>query len=170
MVAHDQGDGSGSGSDGDVAEDRALVVVGPDDLDYVRALAGEQGLDVEVVEQEGFLPGVELLVVLAGAAGAVAFVLSALDRRKGGQVFDLRPGATRLAYRTPDVVYGLVVVIGVDGTVKVEVHQPKDMFASVIEAVQKVIADIASPVAEALAEAVRNVVGDAAEVEVVAAD
>ena len=44
------------------------------------------------------------------------------------------------------------------------------MFASVIEAVQKVIADIASPVAEALAEAVRKVVGDAAEVEVVAAD
>jgi hypothetical protein len=70
-----------------------------------------------------------------------------------------------MAYRTPDVIYGLVVIIGVDVSLTLEVKEPETMFATVAEAVQKVVIELAKDSVNAIADAVRKAVGDAAKVQ-----
>jgi hypothetical protein len=143
----------------------ATIVVDPADIDDVRKLAMDNNAEVEVVDQEGFT-GFEVLLVIIGANAAVDKVLDEIDRRKGGQVFDLRPGAPRLAYRTTDVMYGFVAIIGADGSVNVEVKEPKARFSNDIELVRKLISnDVTTPIRE-LGAKLREQLGDAATVVV----
>jgi hypothetical protein len=119
----------------------ATIVVDPADIDDVRKLAMDNN-------------------------AAVDKVLDEIDRRKGGQVFDLRPGAPRLAYRTTDVMYGFVAIIGADGSVNVEVKEPKARFSNDIELVRKLISnDVTTPIRE-LGAKLRKQLGDAATVVV----
>lgn len=143
----------------------ATVVVDPADVEKVKKLAAEHNVGLEVIEQEG-LTGFEVLLVIYGPPAAVAFVIDLIEHRKGGQVFDLRPGATRIAYRTPDVMYGLVVIIGVDGSVKVEVKEPKMMFAQVATAVHTVIGDCTKSPLSVVARELGKRIGDAATINV----
>jgi RNA binding exosome subunit len=67
-----------------------------------------------------------------------------LEQRKGGQVIDLRPGAPKAFYRTPDVVYGTVVIVTVDGkvtveVVTVEVREPEGMFGKVVSTLPQLL-------------------------------
>jgi hypothetical protein len=142
----------------------ATAVIDPADLDEVRKLAVDNDTQLEIIEQEGFT-GLEVLAVISGTVSAVAFVMDAIDRRKGGQIFDLRPGAARLAYRTPDVMYGLVAIIRVDGSLKLEVKEPKTMFANVIAAVQKTLVGGANIPLKDLGSALHEQLGDAATVD-----
>ena len=129
-----------SASDGEKRE--VMVVVDPADFEEVKRLAADNGVDVEEIQQEDFT-GVEILLVIFGVGSAVALTIDAIERLKGGQVIDMRPGAVRMAYRTRDLMYGLVIIIGVDGSLTLEVKEPTTMFATVVEAVQKVVVELA---------------------------
>ncbi|MFF6954693.1 hypothetical protein ACFZAD_39595 [Streptomyces iakyrus] len=78
-------------------------------------------------------------LILLGTATAVGAVQHALEQRKGGQVIDLRPGASKALYRTADVVYGTVVIIAEDGSVTVEVKEPDGMFGKVMSTLPQLV-------------------------------
>jgi hypothetical protein len=135
---------------------QAIVVLDPSQVPAARTLAAAHGVEVEQVPRRGIEPVVTVTLVLTGAAIAVATVLAILDQRKGGQVVDLRPGAPKAFYRTPDVVYGTVVIVTADGRVTVEVHEPDGMFGKVVAALPELLsagggsaAEIARVVVEA---------------------
>ncbi|MFE1883616.1 hypothetical protein [Streptomyces diastatochromogenes] len=114
------------------AQTQALVVLDPAHVPAARELAAAHGVELHEVPRRGVEPVTTVTLVLMGAATAVGALQHALEQRKGGQVIDLRPGAPRTLYRTPDVVYGTVVVLAADGTVTVEVKEPDGMFGKVI--------------------------------------
>jgi hypothetical protein len=134
------------------------------DLDEIRELAASHGVQVEEIAQPGFEPVTTITLILIGGSLAVASVMAIIERRKGGQVIDLRPGAPKVLYRDKDVVYGLVIILAQDGTVRVEVKQPKELFAQVVEALCKTLLGLASPTVDAVAGAARAVVGGDASV------
>lgn len=110
-----------------------VLILDEQDLDYLQKIAIEHDVTLTELPRRALEPIATVSVALAGAGFAVATVLHLMERRKGGQVIDLRPTATRLMYRSSDVLYGLVVLIALDGTVTVEVHEPKGMFGPVNE-------------------------------------
>ncbi|MGY1638200.1 hypothetical protein ACI78V_16265 [Geodermatophilus sp. SYSU D00742] len=112
-----------------------IVVVRPDEVDTLLDLARQHDVAVERIPGRGFEPVTMLTFSIIGTTMAVATLVYLLDRRKGGQIVDLRPGAARMIYRTTDVAYGLVVMIAVDGSLKIEVREPKGMFGQVSEIV-----------------------------------
>ncbi|MGW2741774.1 hypothetical protein [Streptomyces sp. NPDC001450] len=121
------------------AQTQALVVLDPADLPAARELAAAHGVELQEVPRRGIEPVTTATLVLMGAATAVGALQHALEQRKGGQVIDLRPGAPRAVYRTPDVVYGTVVVLAADGSVTVEVKEPDGMFGKVISALPNLL-------------------------------
>jgi hypothetical protein len=160
-------DGSADSCETQPAETtESLVVVDPATVDYVKSIAAEHGVTVEVIEQDGFTGIEEVMLVIAGVSLSVAFVNDLIDRQKGGQVFDLRPGALRLAYRSTNVQYGLVMIIAIDGKVTVEVKQPKTMFAEVTASLQEIILGMVKVSASALLDAARKALGNAATVSI----
>jgi hypothetical protein len=112
-----------------------IVAVRPDEVDTLLDLARQHDVAVERIPGRGFEPVTMLTFSIVGTTVAVSTLVYLLDRRKGGQVVDLRPGAARMIYRTTDVAYGLVVMIAVDGSLKIEVREPKGMFGQVCELV-----------------------------------
>jgi hypothetical protein len=102
-------------------------------------------------------------LVLVGTAAAVGAVLHVLEQRKGGQVIDLRPGAPKAFYRTADVVYGLVVIVAVDGKVTVEIKEPDGMFGKVISTLPQLLSGGDS--AEQVAQVVTKTYGSDVEIE-----
>jgi hypothetical protein len=118
------------------------------DLSHVpaaRRLAAAHGVEVEQVPYRGIEPVTTVTLVLAGTTAAVGVVLHVLEQRKGGQVIDLRPGTPKALYRTPDVVYGTVVIVAVDGKVTVEVKEPDGMLGKVISALPQLLSNGARP-------------------------
>jgi hypothetical protein len=143
-----------------------LVVVDRADADLVRATAADHGVRAEELPTRGLEPVTTVTFALLGAAAAVATVVGLLERHKGGQVIDLRPGAPRAFYRSRDVVYGLVVLIAADGRVLVEVKEPTDTFATAIQALQRVAVGVGSAGSAAVGAAVRAELGATATVTV----
>ncbi|MGK8491259.1 hypothetical protein [Nocardia asiatica] len=115
------------------------VVLDPWDVPSARAVAAAHGVEVRELPRRGIEPVTTVTLLLIGAAAAVGAVLHILEQRKGGQVIDLRPGSPKAFYRTPDVVYGTVVVITVDGKVTVEVREPEGMFGKVISTLPQLL-------------------------------
>lgn len=146
--------------------ERQVLVVDRADADLVRSTSAEHGVAVEEIPTLGLEPVTTVTFSLLGAAAAVAAVVGLLERHKGGQVIDLRPGAPRAFYRTRDVVYGLVVVVAADGRVLVEVKEPTDMFGAAIEALQRVATGVGSAGVSAVAAAAKDELGSAATVTV----
>lgn len=120
-------------------EQESVVVLESSQVAAARTLAADHHVEVEDVPRLGFEPVTTVTLLLIGTATAVSAVLHILEQRKGGQVIDLRPGAPKAFYRTPDVVYGIVVVITRDGTVTVEVKEPDGMFGKVIATLPKLV-------------------------------
>ena len=131
-----------------------VVVVDPGDVDYLREVASENAVEATPLPQAGFEPITTLTFALMGSAFAVATVLYLVDRRKGGQVIDLRPGATKSIYRSTEVVYGLVVIIALDGSVRIEVREPKGMFGAVNELVVGLVGELGGKDVKAVAQVV----------------
>lgn len=129
-----------------------------------RMLAAEHGIEVEQVPRLGIEPVTTVTLVLLGAATAVGAVLHILEQRKGGQVIDLRPGAPKAFYRTPDVVYGTVIIVAVDGKVDVEVREPEGMFGKVISTLPELLAGGGDSI-EQVAQSVTDRFGRAVEIE-----
>src|SRR4051794_1663536 len=122
---------------------RKEIEVSAEELELLREEAQRQpGAEIEVVEEpEGIAP-LLIVAVIGGAAfvgGAVDYIL---DRRQGGMVIDLREAAKKREYRSKEVRYGLVVIYAADGTVKVEVHEPKGFFGQVVDSVLEALKGI----------------------------
>ena len=145
---------------------QSIVVLDPAQVPAARTLAAAHGVEVAQVPRRGIEPVVTVTLVLTGAAIAVATVLAILDQRKGGQVVDLRPGAPKAFYRTPDVVYGTVVIVTADGRVTVEVREPEGMFGKVVAALPELLSAAGGSATE-IAHAVAETFGSAVKVEAV---
>ena len=146
-----------------------LVVIEPDDLDEVRRIAEENGVKALEVEAFGIEPVTTITLLLVGSSLALGAVLYVLDKRKGGQVMDLRKGAPKMLYRSKDLVYGLIAIVATDGKVTVDVKEPKGMFGEVVDALTGMIADLGKGGIEEIGKAVKSAIGDAAEVQAVPA-
>lgn len=146
-------------SDDDI---EAAVVVPPEDVDRIRAIAEDHGVSVEVQANHGFEPISTITIILFGSVAALGAVQQIIDERKGGLVIDLRPGAPRREHRDRDVKYGLVLVYTADGYVRIEVHEPKGMFGAVVEAVRDVTIEVGKATVQAVNAGVRAAVGDRA--------
>lgn len=140
-MALSHGQSSSGGGEPGTERGRLTVVIEPEDLEWLQSVAAETGVDVVPVDERSFIDGASTVLLLLGGSAAVGAVAFLIDQRKGGQVFDLRPGTERLAYRTSDVIYGMVLVIAEDGTTTVEVKEPRGMFGQVIEALRGVLGD-----------------------------
>lgn len=143
---------------------REVAIVEAEDLGEIRAVAASEGVDIQEVPSLELEPVTTVTLILIGGALAVAAVMSAIERRKGGQVIDLRSGAPKVLYRDKDVAFGLVIILAEDGGVAVEVKQPKEMFGQVVEALTNLLAELAKSPIEAVVDAVSAVVGDKASV------
>jgi hypothetical protein len=82
----------------------AVLVIDAADREFVEQVAEENGVQLVEIDKDGFLDPLSVSLLLLGGAAAVGTVTYLVDRRKGGQVFDLRPGAPKMAYRSKDIV------------------------------------------------------------------
>ncbi|SNY64006.1 hypothetical protein [Paractinoplanes atraurantiacus] len=142
---------------------RSIVVVETSEVPAALRLAAEHGVRAEEVPRLGVEPVTTATIVIAGTAAAVGLVSRLLDQRKGGQVVDLRPGAPRTIYRTPEVVYGTVVVVAADGTATVEVKEPEGLFGQVLSTLAEMVSG-GPDSAEVVARAIEKKFGDDVEV------
>jgi hypothetical protein len=136
------------------------VEVHPDDVDFIQSIAAEHGLEAQVLPQTGFEPVSTVTVLLFGATAAFGAVMYLLEQRKGGQVIDLRRGATPPVYRDRNLQYGLVLVYTRDGRVTVDVKEPKGAFGTVVDAIRAATVGLGEAGAEAVASVVRASVDD----------
>ncbi len=137
-----------------------VVVLDRSDLTWAREIAAANGVELVDLPSSAFEPVTTVAVILLGGALAVGAMAYQLDKRKGGQVIDLRPGAPKPFYRTTDVAYGLIVIVGLDGAVTVEVKEPKGMFGIVVDALRQAATDLAEVSIEAIAAIAKARFGD----------
>jgi hypothetical protein len=144
-----------------MAEDIVRELVSVDDvheLAVLREVAADFGLTVEDVRPRDL--GVATAVFVVGAAAVVAAALrSFADRRRGGQVIDLRPGRP-LARRDPELMFGLVIVIAEDGRAEIRVWEPKDQFQEVVSDVLTAITSAGGTALAEVSKAAADAVGD----------
>lgn len=142
-----------------------LVEISQSDLERVREMAAAEGVDIEDVSYRALDPFTATLIV-SGSAFAVGTILHLIDRLKGGQVIDLRPGAPATFARRRDLLYGLVAIISQDGTVVVEVKEPRGMLGLVLDLLRDKLPDFSALGADAIADRARTALGDRATVRV----
>src|SRR5687768_8981543 len=104
-------------------ETRVLIQVSSEEeaeeLEALIAETAHVSSEREVSESVGFEP--LIIIAIFGAAAAIVGAVSYWhEKNKGGQVIDVTPGAKPWAYRSKDVVYGLVLIRAADGTIKVD--------------------------------------------------
>lgn len=146
-------------ADQDVVQE--MVEVDVADLASVEELAAIEGVTIERVVTRGLDPITGTTLLLIGTTAAVGAVVYMLERRKGGQVIDLRPGVTDLLYRDKSLMYGLVVIITADGSVSVEVKEPKGLLGQVVSELISATAEIAGDITtEAVANKVSESLGN----------
>lgn len=141
-----------------------LVTVAIDDYSGLVDVAADEGVQIEKLEHRNLVDPASISVILIGTSLAVSTVVHIVEMRKGGQVFDSRPGASRPAYRSKDIAYGYVQIIAMDGSITVEVKEPRGMFGQVLDTLALLVKEsIGSPSAP-LQERVADVLGDAASI------
>jgi hypothetical protein len=132
-----------------------VIVIDRAELAAVQEQAARDGVEVSPLPVSGVEPVTTVALILIGTALAVSAIEHFIDARKGGQVIDLRPGAPATFYRSPGIIYGLVIVLAVDGTVTVEVKEPKGTFGTVIEALRQLTAGITEATIEVIGEVLK---------------
>lgn len=147
--------------------EQLAVLADTQDLAKIRRLAEGEGVLIEIIGERDLIDPVSVTLLLVGTSLGVSMVAYLIEQQKGGQVFDLREGATRRAYRSRDVEYGLVQIIAQDGTVKVEVKEPRGMFGQVLDTLRLIIKDMVSPMAGSVESAAKDAVGDLAVVQTI---
>jgi hypothetical protein len=118
---------------------QSIVVLDPSHVPEALVIASAHGVEVEQVSSRGIEPVATVTLVVLGTVAAVGAVVQILEQRKGGQVIDLRPGVPKTFYRTPDLVYGTVVIVAVDGKVTVRVKEPEGMFGKVVSTLPQLL-------------------------------
>ena len=147
--------------------ERQELEVDVEELQLIQtAVESEPDASLEVLgEGEGIDP-ITIIAIVGGASFVGGTVSYILDRRKGGQVIDLREGADEREYRSKNVKYGLVVVYAADGKVTVDVHEPRGFFGQVIKDVIDALAGALGDAADSVADAVKPAVGEKGDVAV----
>src|SRR3954463_15207181 len=112
------GGGNPGGTAGPEDNVREFVAVNDQsELSLLREVAADFGLTVEDVRPRDL--GVVTAVFLIGAAALVRSAVQAFaDRRRGGQIIDLRPGRV-LTRRDRNLLFGLVIVVAEDGEAEI---------------------------------------------------
>lgn len=132
-----------------------------DDLVELAALAEQH--DVQLM-REGDRGEPVTIAILVGGALAIGALMHEFERRKGGQVIDLRPDAPKPAYRDKDLQYGLVMIRSADGTVRVEVHEPRGMLGQVLDSINSLVGTLTGQEPDGMLQLLQNAVGDRATV------
>lgn len=132
------------------------------DVPVVHELAAARGVAVAEVPERGMEPVTIVTLILMGSATAVSGVRHVLERRRGGQVIDLRPGALKAFYRTTDLEYGIVVIFASDGTATVRIPKLDDALG-MISALPQLLRGVTS--AQRAARAVTEKFGSDVQVE-----
>lgn len=118
---------------------RRYIVIDESELAEAEELAQTNDVTLQVSRLKSVEPiSAGITLVLIGSALAVATIVRVLEQRKGGQVVDLRPGATKQLYRSSELLYGLIAIFTPDGQVTVEVKEPTTMFSEVVALITKV--------------------------------
>lgn len=139
-------------------ERRLVVFDDPAEGDLLATIAREHGAGIEPVRVR--VEPVTAAFVIAAATVAAGIVTEFYERRQGGQVIDLRPGASRAVYRDRGVTFGLIVILTQDGAVTVEVYDPSNAFLDVARDVVQALTSIAATEAKNAIEAATEVTGD----------
>jgi len=129
------------------------------DLDWAISVAAENGVLIEADIEDGLLDPGTLTVLLIGGSLAVSTVVYLLDKRRGGQVIDLRPHADPIMRRDRGLQFGLVSMITTDGQVIVTVREPRGMFGLVLDTIRAIIVDLSGLPAPAVSDRVTEAVG-----------
>ncbi|WP_153040144.1 hypothetical protein [Actinoplanes sp. TFC3] len=140
------------------------MIIDTDDVEFVQQLAVQYGVTVQKVDLHGLEPVLTTTLIIFGAVAAVSLFVALVDRHRGGQVIDLRPGTPKTMYRSRDVVYGLVVIYAMDGKVTVQVREPEGMFGQVLESLTTLLGELAGANVSDVAAAVTDKLGDTAAV------
>lgn len=93
----------------------------------VTAAAEGQAVDLQVEANTHVLDPITWVLLGGGVVALVKITSDLIERRRGGVIIDLRPGATRELRRSQDAPAGWVFVFAADGTVKIETRDaPRD--------------------------------------------
>jgi hypothetical protein len=143
---------------------RIIQIDGDQDLALLREIAHEQGVSAEPAGVRAAIDPVTAMAIVTGAAYAVnATVERWRERRKGGQVVDLRPGAPKVVYRDRGVLFGYVVILLADGHVQVHLKEPADHLAQIIRQLTEI--GSAAGVDKAV-DVIESITGDEAVIRV----
>jgi len=139
--------------------------VAADDYADLVNVASAEDVQVEKLEDRNFVDPASVSVILIGTSLAISTVVYMIELRKGGQVFDLRPQADRPAFRSKDIAYGYVQIIALDGSVSVEVKEPRGMFGQVLDTLALLVKESVGSSAAPMQKRVEQALGDAVRVE-----
>ncbi|MVU82331.1 hypothetical protein GPX89_34490 [Nocardia sp. ET3-3] len=156
-----------------MTESAASEVVSLDqsEVETIYVLASKYGVTIEELPRLGAEPVTLVTVILVGGSTAIACVLRALDQRRGGQVIDLRAGARKKFFRTPDVAFGTFVIIAADGSVTVRVKEPDRTLGKLLSTLPEIlpgggsVRDAATAVCGAFEQEVELEPGDCRQTE-----
>ncbi len=128
------------------------VIVHYGDEPQMRDLAVEQGLEIEGPAADEFAMDPGTILVVVGLLALGKFVLTAIERFKGGVRIDLGTRPPTID-RRKELPYGMVVVFTADDDVRIQ------MFDEAKDAVERLISDLFRISGEVTAAAVSEVVG-----------
>ncbi|NEK59912.1 hypothetical protein GCU56_18820 [Geodermatophilus sabuli] len=141
-----------------VETESRILILDADEMSYLSGVAREHDVAVEEIPQVGIEPVATVSLCIIGAVSAVATVAYLVDSRRGGQIIDLRHGAPKAIYRSPDLVYGLIVIITATGLVRVEVKEPKGLFGQASELVTGVAGELIGQEGSVVQRALENAI------------
>jgi hypothetical protein len=152
----------------DERKEQRVLTLDAQDQDFqeeILALARELGVTAEADEPtaRGLEP-VTIALVLLGSARAVAAIVEMVERRRGGQVIDLRGRDAPKITRSRDLQYGLVLLLTDDGQVSVEVHDRGETVGQVIDAIRRLAGELMGKAGDLVLAIIDRSVGDRATV------
>jgi hypothetical protein len=125
------------------------------DVEAAQGAARAAGIDLEIQPKSQIVDPISIILIATGAVATGKFLVDLIDRLQGGIVVDLRPSARHLIRRDHSLPYGWALVIAVDGTLSVNVHDaPKDaaerLISDILHGVLKSASDISDAASKTL--------------------
>jgi hypothetical protein len=150
---------------GSMGRQSKTVVVDAEEAAVLESLAAEYGVEIHSTKAQGIDPVTAVVVVLIGSYLAVTTVVDHFEKRRGGQVIDLRPQAHTVVYRDPQVRHDLILILTADGGVKIHTVPLSADSGRIIEALTQSLVKIAQPNAQSAAAVARERLGDSVSIE-----
>lgn len=145
-------------------EAQEVILVEDREVDFARETAASLNVSVHELDIRSVEPLTTGTLVLVGGSLAVATAIRLIEERRGGQVIDLRPNSSKTFYRSKDVIYGLVIVLAVDGSITIDIKEPRGALGEVLDAIIGIIPEIAGRDMEEISARICDAVADTVEV------